>query len=70
MALPSQNNTIDKKIDYTNLNIIFQKLKEKYSSIDTLSLGTSFDIEESLIANSTMIRIGRAIFNNENKTSF
>ncbi|WP_367673352.1 YggS family pyridoxal phosphate-dependent enzyme [Buchnera aphidicola] len=66
MALPSKKkNIIDKKIDYTKISIIFHKLQKKYSSIDTLSLGTSFDIEESLIANSNMIRIGHAIFNHK-----
>lgn len=65
MALPSiTKNIIEKNIDYQEINNIFYKLKKKYHSVDTLSLGTSLDIEESLIAHSNMIRIGYAIFKN------
>lgn len=64
MAMPSKNtNIIEKNTEYKELRVIFNKLKRKYISIDTLSLGTSFDIKESLLAQSNMIRIGRFIFN-------
>lgn len=58
MAMP----TIGNNIEYQKIHILFCKLKKKYPFIDTLSLGTSADIKESLLANSNMIRIGQAIF--------
>nr|WP_261979703.1 YggS family pyridoxal phosphate-dependent enzyme [Buchnera aphidicola] len=63
MAMPAINkNSIDNSIQYKQIKTIFEKLKKRYISVDTLSLGTSFDIKKSLIATSNMIRIGRDIF--------
>ncbi|WWP01325.1 MAG: YggS family pyridoxal phosphate-dependent enzyme [Candidatus Dasytiphilus stammeri] len=61
MVLPSLQ-------DSTNLSVyhliakVFHRLKCEYSTVDTLSLGTSSDLEAAILAGSTMIRIGRAIF--------
>ncbi|WAI19248.1 MAG: YggS family pyridoxal phosphate-dependent enzyme [Buchnera aphidicola (Brevicoryne brassicae)] len=64
MAMPEiKKNIIDNNIQYKKIKIIFNQLKRKYASVDTLSLGTSFDIKKSLLAESNMIRIGRNIFN-------
>lgn len=64
MAMPEiKKNIIDNNIQYKKTKIIFNQLKRKYASVDTLSLGTSFDIKKSLLAESNMIRIGRNIFN-------
>ncbi|QCI22974.1 YggS family pyridoxal phosphate-dependent enzyme [Buchnera aphidicola] len=64
MAMPlMKNNIIANNLQYEKIKIIFNQLKRKYSSVDTLSLGTSLDIKESLFATSNMIRIGRDIFN-------
>ncbi|AYN24542.1 YggS family pyridoxal phosphate-dependent enzyme [Buchnera aphidicola] len=66
MIMPSTKKEIIKKYDnYKKGSIIFHELKKKYQSIDTLSLGTSFDIEQSLLFQSNMIRIGRSIFKNK-----
>lgn len=40
----------------------FRELKKVYSSVDTLSLGMSDDMEAAIAAGSTMVRIGTAIF--------
>ncbi|MCX8960228.1 YggS family pyridoxal phosphate-dependent enzyme [Erwinia psidii] len=40
----------------------FNELKQRYSSVDTLSLGMSDDMEAAIAAGSTMVRIGTAIF--------
>ncbi len=58
-----KKNVIDNQIQYKKIKIIFEKLKKQYASIDTLSLGTSLDIKESLLAHSNMIRIGQSLFN-------
>ncbi|WAI12070.1 MAG: YggS family pyridoxal phosphate-dependent enzyme [Buchnera aphidicola (Macrosiphum albifrons)] len=64
MAMPLiKKNIIENNIQYEKIKAIFNQLKRKYSSVDTLSLGTSLDIKESLLATSNMIRIGRDIFN-------
>lgn len=64
MAMPSINNdSIQSKLEYKKIQIVFQKLQKQYTSVDTLSLGTSFDIKQSLLATSNMIRIGNCIFN-------
>lgn len=64
MAMPSiKKNIINNDIQYKKTKIIFHQLKRKYKSVDTLSLGTSFDIKKSLLSDSNMIRIGRNIFN-------
>ncbi|WP_367678302.1 YggS family pyridoxal phosphate-dependent enzyme [Buchnera aphidicola] len=66
MAMPSINNDpIINKVEYKKIKIAFQELKKQYISVDTLSLGTSFDIKQSLLSTSNMIRIGRCIFNKE-----
>ncbi|CAL4325888.1 Pyridoxal phosphate homeostasis protein [Buchnera aphidicola (Protaphis terricola)] len=62
MAMPKKHRT--KYYDYENIKNIFYTLKDKYDSVDTLSLGTSFDLKESIINESNMIRIGKKIFNN------
>ncbi|QCI21257.1 YggS family pyridoxal phosphate-dependent enzyme [Buchnera aphidicola (Hyperomyzus lactucae)] len=63
MAMPEiQKDFTKNENQYKKIKIIFNKLKKKYTSIDTLSLGTSDDIKESLLATSNMIRIGRNIF--------
>ncbi|CAL4325901.1 YggS family pyridoxal phosphate-dependent enzyme [Buchnera aphidicola] len=53
---------VEKDNDYKNAQIIFNQLKKEYKSVDTLSLGTSFDIEKALSFQSNMIRIGHSIF--------
>ncbi|QCI22374.1 YggS family pyridoxal phosphate-dependent enzyme [Buchnera aphidicola (Lipaphis pseudobrassicae)] len=64
MAMPEiKKNIINNDAQYIKLKIIFSQLRRKYPSVDTLSLGTSVDIKQSLIADSNMIRIGRKIFN-------
>ena len=42
--------------------VAFAGLKTRYTSIDTLSLGMSDDMDAAIAAGSTMVRIGTAIF--------
>ncbi|QCI21822.1 YggS family pyridoxal phosphate-dependent enzyme [Buchnera aphidicola (Hyadaphis tataricae)] len=67
MSMPQiKNNILDNHDQYVKINTIFNVLKQKYESVDTLSLGTSIDISESLLAESNMLRIGQDIFNRKN----
>ncbi|WWO99153.1 MAG: YggS family pyridoxal phosphate-dependent enzyme [Candidatus Dasytiphilus stammeri] len=65
MALPSLEKSTNLSV-YHHIATVFQQLKSQYSTVDTLSLGTSSDIEAAILSGSTMIRIGRAIFGERN----
>lgn len=47
---------------YTPAIIIFNQLKALYATVDTLSIGMSADLEPAIMAGSTMVRVGSAIF--------
>jgi len=47
---------------YEKMQQLFKQLKEKYPSVDTLSLGMSNDLDMAVANGSTMVRIGTAIF--------
>jgi hypothetical protein len=40
----------------------FQRLQLQYSDMDTLSMGTSSDLESAIICGSNLVRVGTAIF--------
>jgi PLP dependent protein len=42
--------------------LLYAKLKEQYTSVDTLSMGMSQDIEAAIAEGSTMVRVGTGIF--------
>ncbi|WGW00692.1 YggS family pyridoxal phosphate-dependent enzyme [Vibrio sp. YMD68] len=50
------------RAEFDKLALLKQQLSEKYSEIDTLSMGMSGDMEAAIHAGSTMVRIGTAIF--------
>ena len=63
MAIPS--NTIKKEIlinEYKQLKMIYENLKSKYSTIDTLSMGMSNDYLLAIKNGSNLVRIGTKIF--------
>ncbi|SQA99516.1 Predicted enzyme with a TIM-barrel fold [Cedecea neteri] len=39
-----------------------EALKDRFTTVDTLSLGMTDDMEAAIAAGSTMVRIGTAIF--------
>ena len=50
-------------MDSSGFNLpLAKKLKQKYPSVDTLSLGMSSDLGQAIAHGSTMVRIGTAIF--------
>ena len=63
MAIPSatQDSLLQQK-ELSSLNALFDKLKNRFSQVDTLSVGMSNDLEAAINNGSTMVRIGSAIF--------
>ncbi|MDX1901634.1 MAG: YggS family pyridoxal phosphate-dependent enzyme [Gammaproteobacteria bacterium] len=67
MALPAP--TMDFARQRTNfhpLRDILKVLKNQYDTIDTLSIGTSLDLEAAIAEGATMVRIGTALFGTRN----
>lgn len=63
MAIPDQYDDNDLLIkEFTSMESCFLRLQQQYSSIDTLSLGMSDDLEQAIACGSTMVRLGTAIF--------
>ncbi|PPI86462.1 YggS family pyridoxal phosphate-dependent enzyme [Candidatus Pantoea edessiphila] len=63
MAIPKIEKHYHKQLDeYKNFTKLFKNLKNNFRDIDTISLGMSNDIEAAIVAGSTMLRIGTAIF--------
>lgn len=63
MAIPAKKNTFaEQLIIYQEMLKIFNTLKQSHVNIDTLSLGMSDDMEAAIAAGSTMLRIGKSIF--------
>ncbi|MGB0938404.1 MAG: YggS family pyridoxal phosphate-dependent enzyme [Colwellia sp.] len=59
MAIPAKNSSVDV---YEKMQTLYLKLKAKYPTVDTLSLGMSNDLEIAIQHGSTMVRVGSAIF--------
>lgn len=58
---PSEDLTIVDQ-QFSQMQELFESLKDTYSTIDTLSMGMSGDIDSAIAHGSTMVRIGSAIF--------
>ncbi len=59
MAVPEKDAPVT---CYEQMEQLFSQLKDRYPSVDTLSLGMSNDLEAAVANGSTMVRIGTAIF--------
>ncbi|MCL1126542.1 YggS family pyridoxal phosphate-dependent enzyme [Shewanella surugensis] len=63
MAIPSANvGEAQARLELSQLQALFIKLKVIYPQVDTLSVGMSQDLEFAVEYGSTMVRIGSAIF--------
>lgn len=63
MAIPAPAQGFSAQLAaYRGMQVLFDRLKATYATVDTLSLGMSSDIEAAIAAGSTMVRIGTAIF--------
>ena len=59
MAIPEKNAAIE---SYQKMQQLFLQLKASHSTVDTLSMGMSNDLETAIHYGSTMVRVGSAIF--------
>jgi PLP dependent protein len=63
MAIPEIENDFKKQLSvFTQMKQLLKVLQVNYPFMDTLSMGMSNDIKAAIVAGSTMVRIGRAIF--------
>ena len=63
MAIPTNtNDTETLKSEYKQLKLIYETLRKKYPSIDTLSMGMSNDYLLAAENGSNLVRIGSKIF--------
>ena len=63
MAIPAPESEYVRQFAVARqMAVAFARLKTRYPTVDTLSLGMSDDMEAAIAAGSTMVRIGTAIF--------
>tara|TARA_B100000029_G_scaffold7438_1_gene7860 strand:- start:19 stop:702 length:684 start_codon:yes stop_codon:yes gene_type:complete len=68
MALPKIKSSIDEqRTSFRSLKEIFDQLKKNKPEFDTLSIGTTQDMEAAIAEGATFVRIGTAIFGPRNK---
>ena len=67
MSLPKIKLNIDEQRDsYLSLKKVFNQLKKNKPELDTLSIGTTQDMEAAIAEGATFVRIGTAIFGRRN----
>ncbi|MBS3798241.1 YggS family pyridoxal phosphate-dependent enzyme [Pseudoalteromonas sp. BDTF-M6] len=63
MAIPAKSESYEAQLQsFKQLSACFDRLKDQYPQLDTLSMGMSGDMDAAIAAGSTMVRIGTAIF--------
>ena len=63
MTIGGKGNDIEKITnEFSQMNQLFEHLKQEFASVDTLSMGMSNDLELAIKHGSTLVRIGSAIF--------
>ncbi|QYJ94892.1 YggS family pyridoxal phosphate-dependent enzyme [Shewanella spartinae] len=63
MAIPTATDDVAlQQAEFSQMQALFEALKQQHPSLDTLSMGMSQDLEQAIAAGSTMVRIGSAIF--------
>lgn len=51
-----------RKASFDALHALFARMQQRYTGIDTLSMGMSEDYAEAIAAGATMVRVGSALF--------
>jgi len=68
MSLPEiKSNTDEQRTSFRSLKKIFNQLRKNKPEFDTLSIGTTQDMEAAIAEGATFVRIGTAIFGSRNK---
>ncbi|MCG9769948.1 YggS family pyridoxal phosphate-dependent enzyme [Pseudoalteromonas piscicida] len=63
MTITEQTDDRQKQLQYfQQMRACFDRLKDQYQQLDTLSMGMSGDLDTAIAAGSTMVRIGTDIF--------
>lgn len=63
MTIPAASqSTAELRESFSAMSMAFERLKHRYSTIDTLSMGMSSDIELAIAEGSTLVRVGTALF--------
>jgi hypothetical protein len=63
MAMPAQVSDFEKqRAPFRELRLLLIELQAKHPEMDTLSMGTTNDLEAAIAEGATMVRIGTAIF--------
>src|SRR5471030_171831 len=63
MAIPAAETDYQRQLAvFTQMREAFDTLRQRYSQVDTLSMGMTDDMPAAIEAGSTMVRIGTAIF--------
>lgn len=67
MAIPKpESEPEQQKIALRKMKDLFNRLQQRFESVDTLSMGMSDDMASAIDCGSTMVRIGTAIFGERN----
>ncbi len=67
MAIPKpESEPEQQKIALRKMKDLFNRLQQRFESVDTLSMGMSDDMASAIECGSTMVRIGTAIFGERN----
>jgi PLP dependent protein len=67
MAIPEPSPDLEKRRNsFQQLNALFDNLKDRHPSCDTLSMGMSDDFELAIAEGASLIRIGSALFGARN----
>ncbi|WP_440054059.1 YggS family pyridoxal phosphate-dependent enzyme [Pseudoalteromonas sp. T1lg65] len=63
MTITEQTDDAQKQLHYfKQMRACFDRLRDQYPQLDTLSMGMSGDLEQAIAAGSTMVRIGTDLF--------
>jgi len=63
MVIPSKtDDTEQQRLSFRKAHALYQRLADKYPTVDTLSMGMSADMAVAISEGSTMVRIGSAVF--------
>ncbi|WP_409524092.1 YggS family pyridoxal phosphate-dependent enzyme [Nitrincola sp. MINF-07-Sa-05] len=63
MAIPeATDDPAEQRQAFARMRELFEKIRERVPTLDTLSMGMSGDLEAAIMEGSTMVRIGTALF--------
>jgi len=67
MTMPAQNSDFEvQRVPFRQLRLLLTELQTEYPELDTLSMGTTNDLEAAVAEGATILRIGTAVFGARN----